>query len=132
MEWYLLVLKRYAEFNGRSRRKEYWMFTLYNIVIFLVLYVAGFVTLLRSSIYMLFFGLAFIYALAVLVPNLAVGVRRLHDIDKSGWFILISLIPAVGGLILLVLLALDGTPGDNRYGPSPKAVGQGQAATSIG
>jgi len=127
MEWYLLALKRYAEFNGRSRRKEYWIYTLYNIVIYMVLYLAGFVTLLRSSIYMVFFGLAFVYALAVLVPSLSVCVRRLHDIDKSGWFILIGLIPAVGGIILLVLLCLDGTPGDNRYGPSPKAIVQGQA-----
>jgi uncharacterized membrane protein YhaH (DUF805 family) len=127
MEWYLMALKRYAEFNGRSRRKEYWLFTLYNIVIFMVLYLAGLVLLLRSSIYVVFFGLAFLYWLAVLVPGLAVCVRRLHDIDKSGWFILISLIPAVGGIILIVLLCLDGTPGDNRYGPSPKAIVQGHA-----
>jgi uncharacterized membrane protein YhaH (DUF805 family) len=127
MEWYLMALKRYAEFNGRSRRKEYWLFTLYNIVIFMVLYLAGLVLLLRSSIYVVFFGLAFLYWLAVLVPGLAVCVRRLHDIDKSGWFILISLIPAVGGIILIVLLCLDGTPGGNTYGPSPKAIVQGQA-----
>jgi uncharacterized membrane protein YhaH (DUF805 family) len=127
MEWYLMALKRYAEFNGRSRRKEYWMFTLYNIVIVMVLYLAGLVMLLRGSISMVFFGLAILYWLAVLVPGLAVCVRRLHDIDKSGWFILVSLIPAVGGIILLVLVCLDGTPGDNRYGPSPKAIVQGQA-----
>jgi uncharacterized membrane protein YhaH (DUF805 family) len=127
MEWYLMALKRYAEFNGRSRRKEYWMFTLYNIVIVMVLYLAGLVMLLRGSISMVFFGLAILYWLAVLVPGLAVCVRRLHDIDKSGWFILVSLIPAVGGIILLVLVCLDGTPGDNRFGPSPKAIVQGQA-----
>ncbi len=127
MEWYQMALKRYAEFNGRSRRKEYWMFTLYNIVITMVLYVAGLLLLMRGSIAMVFFGLAIIYWLAVLVPGLAVCVRRLHDIDKSGWFILVSLIPAVGGIILLVLLCLDGTPGDNRFGPSPKAIVQGQA-----
>jgi uncharacterized membrane protein YhaH (DUF805 family) len=127
MEWYVMALKRYAEFNGRSRRKEYWMFTLYNIVIVMVLYLAGLVMLLRGSISMVFFGLAILYWLAVLVPGLAVCVRRLHDIDKSGWFILVSLIPAVGGIILLVLVCLDGTPGDNRFGPSPKAIVQGQA-----
>ena len=127
MEWYQMALKRYAEFNGRSRRKEYWMFTLYNIVITMVLYVAGLLLLMRGSIAMVFFGLAIIYWLAVLVPGLAVCVRRLHDIDKSGWFILVSLIPAVGGIILLVLVCLDGTPGDNRFGPSPKAIVQGQA-----
>jgi uncharacterized membrane protein YhaH (DUF805 family) len=123
MEWYLTVLKRYAEFSGRSRRKEYWMFTLYNTVIVTVLYIAGLVTLLRGNIYMVFFGLLFLYWLGVLVPSLAVAVRRLHDIDKSGWFLLIGFIP-VAGIALIVLLALDGTPGDNRYGPNPKAVGQ--------
>ncbi len=99
----------------------------------MALYLAGLALLLvmRGSFSWLFFGLAFLYWLAVLVPGLAVCVRRLHDIDKSGWFILVSLIPAVGGIILLVLLCLDGTPGDNRYGPSPKAIVQGQA-TAIG
>src|SRR5580658_1547748 len=111
MEWYLLVLKRYAEFTGRLRRKEYWMSTLYSIVIYVVLYTAGLVTLMRDNIYMVFFGLAFVYA---------VSVRRLHDIGKSGWFILICLIPLVGGVILLVLMCLDSTPGDNQYGPNPK------------
>jgi uncharacterized membrane protein YhaH (DUF805 family) len=123
MEWYLAVLKRYAEFNGRSRRKEYWMFTLYNMVIFTVFYLAGLVTVLRGSISVVFFGLALVYWLATLVPGLAVSVRRLHDIDKSGWFLLIGLIPLVG-IALLVLVCLDGTPGDNRFGPNPKAVGQ--------
>jgi uncharacterized membrane protein YhaH (DUF805 family) len=132
MEWYLLVLKRYAEFTGRSRRKEYWMYTLYSIVIYLVLYIAGLVTLMRGNIYMVFFGLAFVYALAVLVPGLAVSVRRLHDIGKSGWFILLCLIPLVGGVIVLVLMCLDSTPGDNQYGPNPKGVGAiGQTAAII-
>jgi uncharacterized membrane protein YhaH (DUF805 family) len=130
MEWYLLVLKRYAEFNGRSRRKEYWMFTLYNIVIFLVLYIAGFVTLERTGISMVFFGLAFIYALAILVPNLAVSVRRLHDIDKSGWWILLAFVPVVS-LALIVLMCLEGTPGDNRFGPNPKATVTAGQATAI-
>jgi uncharacterized membrane protein YhaH (DUF805 family) len=131
MEWYLLVLKRYAEFSGRSRRKEYWMFTLYNTVIYLVLYIAGLVTLMRSDIYMVFFGLVFLYALAVLVPSLAVAVRRLHDTGKSGWFILIGFIPVVG-IALIVLLCLDSAPGDNEYGPNPKGVGAvGQTAAII-
>jgi uncharacterized membrane protein YhaH (DUF805 family) len=132
MEWYLLVLKRYAEFTGRSRRKEYWMYTLYSIVIYVVLYTAGLVTLMRGNIYMVFFGLAFVYALAVLVPGLAVSVRRLHDIGKSGWFILICLIPLVGGVILLVLMCLDSTPGDNQYGPNPKGVSAVGQTAAIG
>jgi uncharacterized membrane protein YhaH (DUF805 family) len=122
MEWYLLVLKRYAEFNGRSRRKEYWMYTLFNSVIILVLEIAGFLTLERTGISIVFFGLVLLYALAVLVPSLAVAVRRLHDTGKSGWLLLIGLIPIVS-LALIVLLCLDSTPGDNLYGPNPKGVG---------
>ena len=133
MEWYLLVLKRYAEFNGRSRRKEYWMFTLYNLVIYLVLYIAGFVTLLRSGISMVFFGLAFLYALGVLVPSLAVAVRRLHDTGRTGWWLLIAFVPVVGAIILLVFLAQDSAAGANRFGTNPKAgpIGRSfQAATT--
>jgi uncharacterized membrane protein YhaH (DUF805 family) len=127
MEWYLMVWKRYAEFTGRSRRREYWLFTLYNIIIYMVLWIAGLVMLARSGSGMVFFAVAVIYGLAVLVPNLAVTVRRLHDTDKSGWWILVALVPAVGGIILLVLLALDGTPGNNQFGPSPKPVLQAPA-----
>jgi uncharacterized membrane protein YhaH (DUF805 family) len=127
MEWYLMVWKRYAEFNGRSRRKEYWMYTLFNIIVYMVLYVAGLLALLKGSLSILFFSLVVVYALAQLVPSLAVAVRRLHDIDKSGWWIFISLVPIVGGIALIVLLALEGTPGNNQFGPSPKAIVQGQA-----
>jgi uncharacterized membrane protein YhaH (DUF805 family) len=126
MDWFLTVLKRYAEFNGRSRRKEYWMFTLYNSVIFVVLYLAGLLTMMKGSIAAVFFVLAIVYWLAVLVPSLAVSIRRLHDIDKSGWFLLVGFIPLVGGIVLLIFVCLDGTPGDNRFGPNPKAVTAGQ------
>ncbi len=97
MEWYLMVWKRYAEFSGRSRRKELWMFALFNTIICTVLYVGGMMMAMRgSSLGTIFFALYGIYALAVLVPSLAVEVRRLHDIGKSGWWLLIAFVPIVG------------------------------------
>lgn len=124
MEWMLMPLKRYADFSGRSRRKEYWMFTLMNFIVAIVLYgmiIAGldFTTGDLSAVGMLGAGLLVIYALAILVPSLAVQVRRFHDQDKSGWFVLLGFIPAVGGLIVLVFMCLPGTPGSNQYGPDP-------------
>lgn len=120
MNWYLMVLKKYAQFSGRSRRKEYWMFSLFNCIICLPLYVLGLV-FHEDAIGSIFIGLYCIYALAILVPGLAVSVRRLHDISKSGWWILIAFVPIVGGLILLVFMCLDSVPGANEYGPNPKA-----------
>jgi uncharacterized membrane protein YhaH (DUF805 family) len=121
MEWYLMVLKKYAEFNGRSRRREYWMFAFINAIIYCVLYGGGLaMATQRSSSGGVLMVLALIYALGTLVPGLAVGVRRLHDTNRSAWWLLISLIPLIGGVWLLVLLAMDGTPGDNQYGPNPK------------
>lgn len=115
MEWYLKCLKQhYFDFNGRARRKEYWMFTLVNIVISIAL------TVIFSMISAKLLPLANLYSLAVLLPALGVTVRRLHDIGKSGWMILIGLIPLVG-LYLIYLLAKDSDPGQNAYGPNPKA-----------
>jgi uncharacterized membrane protein YhaH (DUF805 family) len=114
MSWYLAVLRNYAGFDGRARRTEYWMFALVNFIIDFVLYI------LAIAVHPLIF-LVILYDLAVLVPGLAVACRRLHDIDKSFWWILIGLIPFVGGIILLVFACLPGTPGQNRYGPDPKA-----------
>jgi uncharacterized membrane protein YhaH (DUF805 family) len=114
MNWYLEVLKnKYAEFNGRARRTEFWMYALINFLIILVL------QLLMIKIPVLGL-LVLLYSLAVLVPGLAVGVRRLHDTNRSGWWLLISLVPFVGGIVLLVFMCLDGTPGDNQFGPNPK------------
>jgi uncharacterized membrane protein YhaH (DUF805 family) len=123
MEWYTMVLKRYAEFNGRSRRKEYWMFALFNCLICLVPYIAGIILLATGNkIGMVLMGLVCVYSLTVLVPGLAVAVRRLHDTGKSGWLILLGVIPVVGGIILLVFLVSDSNPGDNLYGPNPKMI----------
>ncbi|MCC3775461.1 DUF805 domain-containing protein [Streptomyces sp. UNOB3_S3] len=115
MNWYVDVLKKYAVFNGRARRQEYWMFTLVNTVISIVLAIADEVLGTQSV-------LGAVYMLAVLLPSLAVTVRRLHDTDRSGWWILIGLVPIVGWIVLLVFTCLDSTPHHNAHGPSPKHV----------
>jgi len=119
MNWYLMVLKKYAQFTGRSRRKEYWMFALFNCIVCLPLYILGLV-FRDDALGVIFFGLYFIYVLAILIPALAVSVRRLHDTGKSGWMILLCLIPIVGGIIVFVFTVLDSDPGPNKYGPNPK------------
>jgi uncharacterized membrane protein YhaH (DUF805 family) len=116
MEWYLMALKKYAEFNGRSRRKEYWMFLLFNMIIgYALQFVDHFITKDQPIGYL--YG---IYALAVILPSLAVAIRRLHDVDKSGWYYLLVLLPVIGWIWLIVLFATDGTRGPNQYGPDPK------------
>ncbi|GGM93217.1 DUF805 domain-containing protein [Streptomyces fuscichromogenes] len=112
MNWYLDVLKKYVVFSGRARRQEYWMFTLINVIIAIVLAVVG------GAIH--FAALAAIYNLAVLLPSLGVAVRRLHDTGRSGWSILVGIIPLVGWIIVLVWLASDGKPEENQYGANPK------------
>ena len=119
MDWYLMVWKKYAQFSGRSRRKEYWMFALFNCLFCLPLYILALV-FREDAIGSIFLGLYFIYVLAILLPSLAVGVRRLHDTGKSGWMLLLCLIPIVGGIIVLVFTVLDSNPGPNEYGPNPK------------
>ncbi len=119
MEWYLMVLKKYAEFSGRSRRKEYWMYALINMVIVFVIEIAGF-AMMKNAVGMILFGLLGIYCLATLIPSLAVGIRRLHDTGKSGWWLLISFVPFVGFIILLIFLVKDSDAGANLYGPNPK------------
>jgi uncharacterized membrane protein YhaH (DUF805 family) len=121
MNWYLKVLKQYADFSGRARRKEYWMFVLFNIIIAFVLgLIDGMtgMTATQAGIGLL----GGIYSLFVLIPGIAVSVRRLHDIGKSGWMLLIVLIPVVGAIWMLVLMVLDSNPGENQYGPNPKVV----------
>ncbi|MGZ5029156.1 MAG: DUF805 domain-containing protein [Methylobacter sp.] len=120
MNWYLEVLKKYSEFNGRARRKEYWYFFLISTVISIFLAVIDFFTGTISEEAGLGL-LSGIYALAVLIPGLSVTVRRLHDTDRSGWWILIGLIPVIGGIALLIFMVLDSAPGENQYGPNPKS-----------
>ena len=122
MEWYLKVLRQYADFNGRARRKEYWMFFLFNMIIVAILSLIDRFT----GTYSLEWGsglLSGIYSIAVLIPGLAVAARRLHDVGKSGWMLLIAFIPIIGAIWLLVLFVTDSDPGSNKYGPNPKAVG---------
>jgi uncharacterized membrane protein YhaH (DUF805 family) len=119
LSWYLEALKKYAVFSGRSRRKEYWYFVLFNIIVSIVL--AGIDALLGTFSSASNIGLlSGIYSLAVLIPTLAVTVRRLHDIDRSGWWILIALVPLIGTIVLLVFAVMEGTPGTNQYGLNPK------------
>ncbi len=112
MEWYISVLKKYSVFNGRARRKEYWMFVLISGLISIFL---QFIDRNVGTQY-----LALIYGLAVLVPSIAVSVRRLHDIDKTGWWLLVGFIPIVGCLVLIYFFIIDGKQGTNRFGESPK------------
>ncbi|AVQ06364.1 TPA: DUF805 domain-containing protein [Xanthomonas vasicola pv. zeae] len=127
MEWMLLPLKRYADFNGRSRRKEYWMFALMQTLVLIVLGgLFGVAAALMGgengpgALTWLILAVIMLFVLALIVPGIAVTVRRLHDQDKSGWFYLICLVPYVGAFILLVFMCIEGTPGPNRYGENPK------------
>jgi uncharacterized membrane protein YhaH (DUF805 family) len=117
--WYMQALKKYAVFSGRARRKEYWFFVLWFLIISIVLAIIDGVVGLRIGEARLGV-LQGLYALALLIPSLAVAVRRLHDTGRTGWWLLIVLIPLVN-IVLLVFMFLDSQPGDNEYGPSPKA-----------
>lgn len=117
MNYYSICLSKFADFSGRARRREYWTFVLVNCLIAMLLLILG-----------LAFGedspasniMVTIFYLIMLVPSLSVSVRRLHDIGKSGWYMFLSLIPLIGGLILLVWSLMDSEPGDNQYGKNPK------------
>jgi len=113
MNWYLEVLKKYAVFTGRARRKEYWMFFLLSLIItFALAFIEGLVG--SPGV------IGVVYSLATLIPGLAVTVRRLHDTDRSGGYFLLAFVPLIGLIVLLVFLAQDGTSGQNRYGANPK------------
>ncbi len=119
MHWYFEVLKKYGVFGGRARRKEYWLFVLFSAIATIVLTIidASVGTLDAESGFGLLSGL---YTFGVLLPGLAVSVRRLHDTDRSGWWLLIAFIPLVGAIVLLIWMVRDGHPGQNRFGPNPK------------
>lgn len=117
MNYYTDVLKKYAVFTGRATRKEYWMFFLINLVISIVL---GLIE--RNVLGMQSAPISSLYSLAVLLPSIGVGIRRLHDTNRSGWWLLIALVPLVGAIVLIVFLATDSLPGENQYGPNPKGM----------
>ncbi len=124
MELYLRVIKEnYANFNGRARRQEYWMFYLFNMI-FMVgcMVVDGILASMEIP-----GPFTAIYALGTMIPSLAAGVRRMHDIGKSGWMLLVALIPFIGGIWQIVLLATEGEHGENQYGPDPKTANSGYA-----
>lgn len=120
MEWMLMPLRRYADFSGRSRRKEYWMFVLGVIIVAVVLGFIEGILGLSGMVGGVYGPLTLLLVLAIIVPSIAVQVRRFHDQDKSGWFVLLAFIPILGGLIVLVFMCLEGTKGPNRFGPDPK------------
>ena len=119
MNWYLDVLKKYAVFSGRARRKEYWYFYLFNTIIevalMLVDYMIGWYSI-EGGIGVL----SAIYVLGIMIPGIAVSIRRLHDTGRSGWWLLIGLIPFIGAIVLLVFMVQDSKQGENKYGPNPK------------
>lgn len=120
MGWYLTVLRKYAVFSGRARRREYWFFVLFNVIISAVLSMLDHG--LASPIAEGAGPLSGLYSLAVLLPSLAVSVRRLHDTGRSGWWLLIGLVPLIGWLVLLFFQVQDSEPGSNAHGPNPKPV----------
>jgi uncharacterized membrane protein YhaH (DUF805 family) len=119
MNWYIQVWKKYAIFGGRARRKEYWFFALFNIIaVFILAFIDALLgTFSQETGVGLLSG---VYSLAVLIPSIAVAVRRLHDTDRVGWWVLIGLIPLIGAIVLIIFFVLDSTPGDNRFGLNPK------------
>jgi uncharacterized membrane protein YhaH (DUF805 family) len=120
MDWYLLAWRRYSDFAGRSRRSEYWYFFLGNLILGIVLAVVDF--LLAGSILGSVTRLIdLLYSLAVLVPGIAVTIRRLHDTGRPGIWILIGFVPVVGVIVLFLFTTADSQPGSNQYGASPKA-----------
>lgn len=119
MSWFVAALKKYAVFGGRSRRREYWYFVLFSSIITVALVIVdSAIGTFDSTVGLgLLSGL---FSLAILIPSIAVSVRRLHDIDRTGWWFLISFIPLIGTIVLLVFAVLDSTSGGNRFGPNPK------------
>lgn len=119
MKYYIKAFNNFSNFNGRARRKDYWMYLLFNLIFAMV-------AIILDNV----FGLAFesigygviylLYALITFIPSLSVSVRRLHDKSKSGWYLLLAIIPIIGGIVLLFILAADGDPGENEYGMNPK------------
>ncbi|MFG3345987.1 DUF805 domain-containing protein [Streptomyces sp. NPDC048018] len=115
MNWYLEAFKKYAVFSGRARRKEFWMFQLFNLLASIIASVIDGALGIQL--------LSLIYLLAVLVPSLAIAVRRLHDTGRSGWWLLIGLIPLVGAIVLLVFYCTEGDQAPNEHGTNPKLAG---------
>ncbi len=133
--WFRKALSQWNDFGGRARRSEYWYFTLTLLIVYVVLaaIIAGAASLGDAGriVAMIFNIVYVVVALVFLVPSIAVAIRRMHDTGRSGWWLLISLVPFVGGLVVLVLLCLDSQPMPNKWGPNPKALGAPTAPTAF-
>ena len=135
MEWKLMPLRRYADFSGRSQRQEYWMFYLFTVLLFIaaIILLVMFGGVLESHgkpradsppmAFSLGLLLVILLYLALFIPTLAVKVRRFHDQDLGGWFVLLGFIPYLGWLIMFIFMCIDGTAGPNRFGADPKGRG---------
>jgi uncharacterized membrane protein YhaH (DUF805 family) len=121
MNYYTDVLKKYAVFEGRAARKEFWMFVLCNLIVSIAVSIIGSIIDFKM--------LVNLYSLAVFLPNLAVAARRLHDTGRSAWWLLLCFVPIIGWIALIVFYVLDGQAGDNEYGPNPKGVNIGTPMT---
>ncbi|WP_257555319.1 DUF805 domain-containing protein [Sphingobium sp. CFD-2] len=138
MEWMLLPLRRYAKFSGRARPREYWMFVLFLLLCYIgVAMVEGILGLSTTDHWFQrgpwWAGAGYstrggpltgLFALAMIIPHIAVSVRRLHDTDRSGWWLLIVFFPIIGSIVLLIFFIMSGTRGPNRFGPDPVEVGE--------
>jgi uncharacterized membrane protein YhaH (DUF805 family) len=127
MDWMLLPLRRYADFSGRSRRKEYWMFILGWIIALAVALTLDGVLGMSGMVAGVYGPITLLLFVGLFIPGLAVQVRRFHDQDKSGWFVLLAFIPFIGSIAVLVFMCLAGTPGPNRFGDDPKNPGNAEA-----
>ncbi|NAS31583.1 DUF805 domain-containing protein [Flavobacteriaceae bacterium R38] len=123
MDWYKkVIIDNYANFEGRARRSEYWYYVLMNIIITVLLYFITIAGILAESpiIAITGGGIIVIYLIGIIIPTIAVSVRRLHDTNKTGWLYLLNLIPSVGGLVLLIFYCIESDNESNQYGPNPK------------
>lgn len=127
MNWYLKVINQYFDFSSRARRKEYWIFTLSNLFFSWFLSIFDFI----FGIY-IFTTISYIFSILVFIPSLAVLLRRLHDVGKSGWYFFLIFIPFIGWLWLLILLCLDSQEKTNKWGKNPKGIGNDYIINQIG
>ncbi|MEI6552939.1 MAG: DUF805 domain-containing protein [bacterium] len=125
MHYYIDVLKKYAVFSGRSRRSEFWFFALFSFIASLLLSIISNIAGDTNGI------LGLIYSLVVLIPSIAVAVRRLHDTGRTGWWLLLAIIPIIGWIWLFVLYVLDSNSGDNKYGSNPKMTASAAPSTQV-